>query len=243
MNMRLAIRIILVSIVVAAITLLIIIWLSYIISFYDSCFVANNAKLRLEMIHYKYLMNNKAEWADIVNREEDRYYDEAYILFGITGHRITSGLGTLIGVRHYDERPTFLTSASGVYTKISIYVPYQLKTFGIIDSNEEGVIMFVSKGSSYHPGSGSCIGYPEKGYVKYNSINNTKYLIDLHLEFTMHNTVAIRYKCKPLYIDQKYSMNKTSVNELSPWDGNIVPDRDSIYSEVRTRTYFHKLLF
>jgi hypothetical protein len=140
--------------------------------------------------------------------------------FAVTGHRISSGTGTVLAYRAYAPGPIFRTD-QGSFQKLTIYVPFSVSApvsrLGL--SREGGTVVFWSSGSSNFPGISGCVGYASAGSLRFDSIESDKIIAALGIEFKSFSPGGWEQDCKQFTFDKTLTFKRKDVHNLTPWEG------------------------
>jgi hypothetical protein len=142
--------------------------------------------------------------------------------FVVTGHRLVSGLGMVIGVREF-SKGTILNSDTSAFRKLTIYMPDPMATTKSTLSLklDKSVIVFMSHSSANLPGITGCFGYASDGTLNLKSISPSEFMVDLDLIVDLKSPRGWKKECQQFHYVDHLTMQRKELNELSPWEGVV----------------------
>ncbi len=148
--------------------------------------------------------------------------------FVITGHRISEGKGVVLAIRKFSSGIAFRTDQAA-FQKITIYLPLS-KPHGRINLSEtEGVVAYLSSGSSNFPGTSGCYGYAYDGTLDFLKETNDKVTVFINIMFNLFSPRGWTKECGPLSVQETLTFDKRAVSSLTPWEGRA---GKHVYDEI-----------
>ena len=141
-------------------------------------------------------------------------------LFAVTGHRISTGKGTVLATRSFLSTVPPLPDIAG-WEKITIYLPYSLsEKITYISVENEDIIVFWSKGASNFPRTGR-FGYGTSGWIRFGESSKHRLVIDFEISIQSFEPFFSTSPHSQFVIRQDLTLQETQVDDLTPWEGAV----------------------
>jgi hypothetical protein len=141
--------------------------------------------------------------------------------FGLSGHRIVPGIGTVLAYRAFSGGLIPLVDQGG-FEKLTVVLPANFsKNVGENISLSEGgkVIVFWSRGSSNFPGESGCYGYASSGSIIVATIARDTITADLDMILRSISPGGWEKECGTLAFKKTLTLDRKTVQQLTPWEG------------------------
>ena len=144
--------------------------------------------------------------------------------FPIVGHRLKRGDATIISYRKYIDLGGMGTDRS-LYEKLTIFLPPEVAIDGsgnIDITSAEDILAFWSRGSSDFPHNAPCVGYADRGRIKYSRSSDD--WVYMSIELSIGFVDITEANCRPFAYSEEWMFERRDVDSLTPWEGTATGD-------------------
>lgn len=137
----------------------------------------------------------------------------------LTGHRIRGNGGVVVAYREYWPGRWDASDTAGFF-KITVLIADGIAhERGMVRlRRSDRTIAFVSSASSSFP-AGGCVGYADRGRLKYRWVEHDEAVVDLRLRVTTVDTFDIGKKCERFKFSKRLVVRAKEVSTLTHWEG------------------------
>jgi len=154
------------------------------------------------------------------DRDAAKWGYEITLRIGLSGHRITSGNGTVIAYR--SQSHVLISRDSLTYEKLTIFLGNQLVgDSGVLEiGGTSSAIAFWSVGDAMFGSQSDCVGWATTGEVKYEILSPDKIDVETWANFRPVSLDRhLKSHCRKFNFRNHAILERKDVLSLTPWDG------------------------